>query len=402
MERPAPSRLTTSLLVAAIASVGAGLVHAAAAGTHNDDAQLAWMFALCAAAQIGWAALALFSPRRVVLAAGVVLNGACVAVWALTRTVGLFGPLADVESVGTQDLVAAVLGALAAAGALVALVGLVRHGGADAAGAAARRRVDVPVLAVAATLVIVLAVPAMAASHSHGDGDHHHDDGSTEVSAAAGHTHGEDATDTDGHAHTDDHAHGTGTDTADVAAADGPIVTVDDPRLTSAQRARASSLLQRTRDAMTAFPDEASIVAAGYTWIGDGRRPGGFQHFVHREYMGDGRTLDPAHIESLVLHVQPDGSKVLASAMYIAEPGTTMETVPDIAGELTSWHDHQNLCWNGNQIAGVLVNGVCRPGGTFRATAPMIHVWADDPACGPFTGIEGHGSTDCNQAHTHT
>jgi hypothetical protein len=177
-------------------------------------------------------------------------------------------------------------------------------------------------------------------------------------------------------------------------------VSLDDTRLTSAQRARATSLLARTRTAMAAFPDEASIVAAGYTWIGDGRRPGGFQHFVNRSYMGDGRMLDPGHIESFVLRLQPDGTKTVESAMYIAEPGTTMETVPDIGGELTVWHDHQNLCWEGDKIAGILVNGQCRPGGTFRGTQPMIHVWVDDPPCGPFTGIEGHGGENCTHAHT--
>lgn len=382
MEHENGRRSTTTSLVAAVASAGAGLVHAAAAGSHADDARLAWLFAVCAAAQIGWAALVVTWPNRTTLAAGVVLNAGCVTVWALTRTVGLAGPLADVEAVGTQDLVAAVLGAVAAVGAAFALVAYVRHRD----GNVAPRRLDVPVLAVATTLVIALTVPAMAATHPHGDGGDHHDDG-TEVAAAAAHTHPGDAA--------TDHAH-VGAD----AAADGPVVTLDDPRLTSAQRARATSLLERTRTALSAYPDEASIVAAGYAWIGDGRRPGGFQHFVNREYMGDGRMLDPGHIESFVLQVQPDGTKQVVSAMYIAEPGTTMETVPDVGGELTVWHDHQNLCWDGNRIAGVLVNGVCRPGGTFRATQPMIHVWVDDPACGPFTGIEGHGGENCAHAHT--
>jgi hypothetical protein len=29
----------------------------------------------------------------------------------------------------------------------------------------------------------------------------------------------------------------------------------------------------------------------------------------------------------------------------------------------------------------------------------MLHVWLDDPACGPFTGVEGHGSTSCTHDH---
>lgn len=97
---------------------------------------------------------------------------------------------------------------------------------------------------------------------------------------------------------------------------------------------------------------------------------------------------------------QADGTKRVASAMYILEPGKTMGNVPEIAGSLTTWHDHQNLCWNDNgRLAGLLVNGVCVPGGTFRPTPPMLHVWVDDPACGPFTGIEGHGGGDCSHSH---
>jgi hypothetical protein len=46
-----------------------------------------------------------------------------------------------------------------------------------------------------------------------------------------------------------------------------------------------------------------------------------------------------------------------------------------------------------------VVNGVCRPGGTFRATSPMMHVWLTDPPCGPFAGVEGHGTEDCGHTH---
>jgi hypothetical protein len=393
MESPVRIGLSTSLVIAAIGSTGAGLVHAAAAGTHGDDAQLAWMFAACAAAQIGWAALAVAWPRRSVLALGIALNGGCVAVFALVTTVGLFGPLADVEAVGTQNLIAAILGAVAAGGAALALLGRVRPAAErhPATGSGAPR-LDVPVLVVAASLVVVLAVPAMAATHGH-DGEAAHEHGAVET--AAGVAPGDrDATHSD-----HEHDAAAGGETTD-SAADGPVTSLDDARLTSAQRARATDLLTRTRAALLAYPDEAALVAAGYTWIGDGRRAGTFQHFVNAEYMGDGRMLDPGHIESIVMQQQPDGTKTVMSAMYIAEPGTTMETVPDIGGELTVWHDHQNLCWNGNKLAGVLVNGVCTPGGTFRATAPMIHVWVDEPRCGPFTGIEGHGGTNCEHTHT--
>lgn len=146
----------------------------------------------------------------------------------------------------------------------------------------------------------------------------------------------------------------------------------------------------------------ADAEAQGYVWIGDGRRPGGFQHYVSPRLMADGRVLDPAHIEALVFE-NAAGGPVLVSAMYILEPGTTMADVPDVAGQLTVWHDHQNLCWDatGTRLAGISTDGVtCRPGGELRGTSPMLHVWLTDQDCGPFAGIEGHGSTDCSQ-HEH-
>src|SRR5438093_1793065 len=92
--------LSTSLAVAAAASAGAGLVHAAAAGSHRDDATLAWLLAICAVAQLGWAVAVVLRPQRLVVVAGLGLNAGCVAVWALTHTVGLGGPFGSTEAIG--------------------------------------------------------------------------------------------------------------------------------------------------------------------------------------------------------------------------------------------------------------------------------------------------------------
>ncbi len=374
-------RPSTWLLVAAFASAGAGLVHAAAAGSHNDDAALAWLFAVTAVLQLGWAAIVLVRPWSAVVAVGIALNGACVVAWVLSRTVGLAGPLAGVEDVGVPDAIAAALAVIACVSALAVLL----------MGSRASTRLDVPVLVVSTVAVLALVVPAMAAPHTHGDHDHEHAD-----VAAASH----DAT---AHEHDDTVAAGSAHSHADASAVDdsAPMISLADTRLSEAQRSRAISLLVSTRAAMLArFPDRASVEAAGYVWIGDGRRAGGYEHFVQQDYMTDGLELDPDHIESIVLQRQADGTERVVTAMYILERGKTMADVPEIAGSLTTWHDHQNLCWDGNgKLAGIVVNGVCRPGGTFRATAPMMHVWLTDPPCGPFAGVEGHGAGDC--AHTH-
>jgi hypothetical protein len=371
--------LSTYLATAAAASAGAGLVHAAAAGGHSDEPTLAWMFAFCAVAQLGWAALVVFRPFRLLVAAGVLLNAGCIAVWALTRTTDIGGPFGSIEQVGFQDSLAAFLAAIAVLGGTVTLVDRRR----------AMRRLDAPAIAVACLLILVLVVPAMAATHTHGD-EHSHDEAAVAVAADGGHAH----TDSAGEPA---HAHAP----AAAETPTGTIVSLDDPRLTSAQRARGTTLLDDTRLAMASFANEDAVVAAGYQSIGDGRRAGGFEHFVNRAYMTDGRELDPQAIESIVLQLQPDGTKTVASAMYILNPGRTLADAPDIAGSLTTWHDHQNLCWDDNgHLAGLLVNGVCRPGGTFRGTSPMLHVWVEDTPCGPFSGIEGHGGVGCEHTHT--
>jgi hypothetical protein len=363
-------RLTTSLLVGAAASAGAGMVHAAAAGSHSRDPEVAWLFALCAVAQLGWAIVVVLRPSRALLVSGIVLNGACVAAWLLSRTVGLVGPLAAVEDVGAQDLIAAALGACATGAAALALRAPRRT-----------RRLDRPVVAAVGFLVVAITVPAMAAGHvhSHDDGAHQH----TVAGAAPTHVHSGDAA-------------------AAGADAEQPIVSVADPRLSDRQRARATKLLDATRAAMHAqLPDKDHVVAAGYTWIGDGRRVGGYEHFVNISYLADGRELDPQHIESVVLQRELDGSERVVTAMYILNLGRTLADAPNIAGSLTPWHDHQNLCWDssGLKLAGIVINGQCRPGGTFRATPPMMHVWLTNPPCGPFSGVEGHGTTDCSHVH---
>ena len=87
--------------------------------------------------------------------------------------------------------------------------------------------------------------------------------------------------------------------------------------------------------------------------------------------------------------------------MYILGLGKTMDDVPDIAGELTTWHDHQNLCWDGGHASSassrqrhVPARGVPR----HAADAPRL---ARRPRpCGPFAGIEGSHGDGCGP-HAH-
>ena len=342
--------------------MAAGLVHAAAAGAHAEHPRVVLLFAATAAVQVGVGALLVGRPSRAALLGGAALNLAVAAAWAVSRTSGLplIDELAPREAVGVQDLTATGLEVVAAVLALVAV----------RAFASAARPAPSPAL----LLALVPALVGMATPATHDDTH------ATELHVAGGDDHHEVAV------------------ASDLAA--NPIFKgADASHATPAQLEAARRLIEATRAKVTAkYPDQASLLAAGYRSIGDGLVTN-YDHFIRADYMNDGRELDPDRVESIVMERAPTGWRV-ASAMYILEVGKTMADVPDVAGQLTTWHDHQNLCWDpsGTRLAGLLVGGRCFPGGTFRATPPMLHVWLQDHPCGPFAGIEGHGQ-GCAHGH---
>jgi hypothetical protein len=64
--------------------------------------------------------------------------------------------------------------------------------------------------------------------------------------------------------------------------------------------------------------------------------------------------------------------------------------VPDIAGNLTVWHSHDNLCFDvGNgRLSPPARGGGCSPGTQPGNNAPMLHVWVKPNPCGPFAGTD--------------
>ena len=378
----------SALIVAALASAAAGLVHGAAAGSHTGVATLGTLFALAAALQLGWAALVVIHPTRWLLVSGAGLNAAMVLAWAMSRTVGwpVVESMAQAGSVGFQDLAAAMLAGAAVTGALVAWIGIRLPRWLGAA----------PASALATVVLLGLAVPAVATSHTH---DHDHTEGHDHdhVDDVASGVHDHDHTEVHDHDEAGDHDHAAEGEVAGTAYdPDDPVISLADPRLTENQRAAAQALLDDVVAEMERFSDPASVEAEGYVSIGDGIT--GFEHFSHPELREDPITLDPRRPESIVFRVNPDGTKDLVSAMFIMPPGTTMDDVPDIAGTLTTWHDHQDLCWMGNRVVGMVdADGNC-PFGEFRVGQAMMHVWLEPHPCGPFAGLEGHGG-DCRQHH---
>ena len=358
-----------ALTLAALASAGAGLVHAAAAGTHQDERTLVVLFSLCALAQLAWAMLALVRPRRWVVLVGGLLNVAAVSTWVLSRTTGLplVDALRDQEAVGRQDLVAAVLGGIAVLGCAATLLW-----------PRTTRTLAPAFVAGLGVCALAGAYIGVAAPHGRGVGEEHAHGG--EIAARS-------ATEPHGHST----AEGTDGTTASSGQEHHAVPEQLDHEPTEEQQADAEELIADTARELRKYADVNDAIAAGYQSIGDGRS--GVEHFINAAYTANATILDATQPESLVYRIEPDGAKTLTTAMYILPPGSTMDDVPDVAGNLTVWHDHQNLCFapGTNRLAGVAVNGRCRPAGELRATAPMLHVWIVDNPCGPFAG------TDANQ-----
>ncbi|HEX7167422.1 MAG TPA: hypothetical protein VF230_10625, partial [Acidimicrobiales bacterium] len=301
----------------------------------------------------------------------VALNTGALVAWGYTRARGttLLSGLEEAQDIALADGSAAAFETIAVVAGILGLFRVVT---------AAVRPAWATALVAAA---LVGALPSMAVPHDHTE------DGTT--LASGGHAH-----DTEGDASTDG---------AKGAAADPNLVLgVKLPQVdgvTPQQKLAAAKLINDTKAGLARFPTVDAVIAAGYRSIGDGFT--GFEHFVHAGYLVNPNVLNASEPESLVYKVLPDGTRELASAMYIMPVGKTMADVPDVAGAMTPWHDHQNLCWDssGIKLAGILRDGKCVPGGTFRPTPPMLHVWVTEHPCGPFAGIEG--TDHVGACHTH-
>jgi len=164
-----------------------------------------------------------------------------------------------------------------------------------------------------------------------------------------------------------------------------PVVPQRDP--TPAERAAAADLVQAARVALARYADPAVAAADGYRVKG---LAGIDFHAANPANENDDRVLDPAHPETLVYAVAPDGRPVLMGAMFmmpkIGTPG------PTIGGPLTVWHAHEHVCFSLTPpaLAGLLSPlGMC-PLGTIDVplTAEMIHIWIVPGAPEPFGDLD--------------
>jgi hypothetical protein len=432
-DRAATTRVP-GLTIAAMSSIGAGIIHAAAAGVHAENPQLARLFILCAVAQIGAGLLALARPIRWLALPILAVNAVAVGVWLATRSTGIswIDGLEVREAPQFADTACALLAAAAVGSALAAaMVG--------------RRKSAAPNLMFPALAIAALTIPAMLSSgthaHSHGhaattnggvvDESQPHSHAADGTSIAATDSSADPATDPSAdpaaapvvdesqpHSHTAD-----GTSVAPAANwprpwdPSQPIDVSGVPGVTAEQEARATKLIEDSLKDLPKYADTAAAVADGYASIGDAGT--GSEHYIKLSLIEDDDFLDPEKPESLVYTVNGD-QRTLAGAMYIASARPTDDpSLLAFAGPLMQWHNHGNLCWapgpDGKPIVvGITdANGNCANGVNTGGGNPMVHVWVTPHPCGVFAALEGVGAGQatvpdaqrvdmCNQAHTHT
>ncbi len=369
-------------------------MHAAAAGVHAEHPELARLFILMAAAELGAGLWALLRPSRNAAWVVGIVNAIAVSSWLVTRLVGVswIQGLEVREAAQFADSACALLGAVAAGAAFAGtLVGW---------RPSLPGRLSLPSIAVAA-----VAVPAMWMG-----GTHAHAHGAT----ADGHAHTESAAPVTTIPTTGDTVTITTTGSETTAPSTPTTVALDlsvwprpwDPAVgidlsgvagvSTEQQDRAQALIGATLADLPRWADTATAIADGYVSIGDAGT--GSEHYIKGSLIGDDVMLDPTQPESLVYNVVGD-QRILAGAMFIASPRPTDDpTLTDWAGPLMTWHNHGNLCWdliNGQlKVIGIVnvTTGACEQGFNAGGESPMVHVWIVPHPCGPFAALEGVGA----------
>lgn len=378
---PRPAIRVGALAVPALASIGAGAIHAAAIGAHNEHRQAVFTFAIVAAVQLGLGAYALVSNRKLLGVALAVLNLAFVAGWVLAKSsgIGFIDGLDASEPIQWADGMAAGLAAASVIGVAVAAM----RGWHLPAGEALTRVFAMPVAALTITGMVA------AGGHAHAGG------------------------------HGDEAAHGAPETAVAVEATSvvpprpfipgEPVDLGGVEGVTPQQQAAAENLLERNLYSLPQFADPEVATARGWKSIGDGGT--GDEHFVNTATFDDGKLLDPNAPESLVYEMIK-GEKTLVAAMYMMPPNSTLDQVPEVGGPLTQWHVHNNLCFTtAGKVAGLTnAQGTCDAPLVQGGNTPMIHVWIRSHPCGPFAALEGiaggtiaAGETRlCDSAHGHS
>jgi hypothetical protein len=371
---------------------GSAAIHFAMMGEH---AGVSWthgvFFGVVAWVQLVLAVAIVWSRSRWAAGAVIATNAAVLAVWLLTRTVGIaIGGDGTPEDWGTIDGVCAALEGAAIIGCVALLAP--RFARRPLSAGVGWGSVGLVGLVVAALVTFVFS-PASADSTA-GDG-HDHSGGAMETPAA-----GAPAAGADGHAH----AHApvtlngqkiTGVKAADIAAEEQP-----DQPLDAATRAALKGQLVTARDVALRYPTVADATAAGF-YLAGGFAPGSGAHYIAPGgglSAGDG-SFDPTVVNSLI-YAGTSPTSEITGLMYF---GVSEEPPEGFAGPNDHWHRHSNVCLK--QGSGMLevpfpadadvTKKQCEAvgGGLMPITGWMVHAWVV-PSWESPQGVFSHDNTN--------
>jgi hypothetical protein len=335
-------------LLAALA-LGAGVIHFAYSGDHYE---MSWMhgtfFAVVAWLQISYAVAVVLRPTRQLLIAGVVLNGAIIATWAVSRVWGVpVDPQSwTPEPVGWAD---ALSSGFEAAIIAVSLAVLVRPAiaRAEVRPSFGLPAVAVPVLGVAVMSSLALS-PALASGHSHGHsgdemaGGHSHAALATDGKAAKGH-----------HGHTNVAIQADGSSKCEQAgyanegnSGHGHRGPVPYEELTAEERPIFRDQVALANEVIVKYPTVAAAEAGGWRRITP-YVPCIAAHYIkYGALLGDG--FNPAEPEILLFEdTKPESKIVGLSYLQFSE-----EEPDGFAGQNDPWHIHAKLCLGGGGVLG--------------------------------------------------
>jgi hypothetical protein len=145
--------------------------------------------------------------------------------------------------------------------------------------------------------------------------------------------------------------------------------------------AAAQRLIARTRAGILPYRNPTVAIKVGYEPVTPQNWP--IVEWVNPAYTAAGHVLDTEHPERL-MYIRGPGGPVLAGAMFVMPRAD--EAGPDIAGALTHWHQHNDLCYlpNGTIVGTDGYGFPCPVGSTIRPTPGMLHVWIIPNPQGPF------------------
>ena len=389
---PRPTSVGTVLrwTIAAL-MLGSGAIHFGMMGEH---AGVSWthglFFASVAWLQLALAAMIGFRPTKPVITIGIVLNLVVLAIWVISRTVGIaIGSDGTPEAWGSTDILCAVFEGLA----VVASFGLLsksfsRRPVSSSIGFAG---VGVVLVAVAVLTSVIFSPAATTASASGVSADGHNHGGG--AAATSGHNHGAAVAGSAGLVDT-----GNGFIVSGALTGDSPCERSGPPAsagqtgkdaeghdhrgpfkqepLTQAESVALQAQQAQARGVALRYPTVATAEAAGY------RKSTVYVPCIGAHYTNTGLVakFDPAAPSELLYDGTAPDAKIVGLSFLIFHPGGPPE---GFAGPNDKWHQHTfngGLCLKGGLVVGAESTSAaeCAKRGGQKAALKdiwMVHDW---------------------------